>query len=377
MTIQLNRPFYHPEAYKNVKRVLESGWSGLGPEVEAFEQEFATYLGAKYVVGTSSGTEALRLSVVSAHLTKGSIIITTPNTFVSTGHVILQSGFIPYFVDIDLRTGSLSIDSVHKALKDKGIKVGAIMVVHYGGMPIDVDEFKDLADRYCCELFEDAAHCSGSEYKGTKVGSGSRYCSFSFHAVKNLSMGDGGAIATNDKAIYNYLKQLRWLGIDKSTLERSQGGLYSWDYDCPVLGFKSHLNDVSAAIGRGQLLHLDEDNKYRMSLVDRYLANLRFMENITPIGKQIGKVSSNHMFVVRFKTRELRERAMMALQENGIQYGHHYKNNALYSPYKHLQHGPLPNMEIWNDTALTLPLHLGVSLNDVDYICDTIDKSLT
>ncbi len=376
MTITLQRPKYHKEAYENVKRVLDSGWSGLGPEVSKFEQEFADYLGAKYVVGMSSGTEALRLAVISSHITKGSIIITTPNTFVSTGHVILQSGFIPYFVDIDLKTGSMDIDEAHRALKDKGIKVGGIMVVHYGGMPVDVDDFKDLANKYCCELFEDAAHCSGSEYKRNKVGYSSRYAMYSFHAVKNLSMGDGGAIATNDTAIYNYLKQLRWLGIDKSTFERSQDGLYSWEYDCPVLGYKSHMNSIQAAIGRGQLLHLDEDNKYRAELVDRYLTNMFFMEHIKPIGKQAGKTSSNNMFVVRFESREARERVMAALRCNGVQYGHHYKNNALYAPYKHLQHGLLENMRIWNETALTLPLHLGVTIQDVDYVCDIIDKAL-
>lgn len=373
--IQLFKPKVHEEAIQNVERVLRSGWLGLGPETEAFEKEFATYLNAKYVVGTSSGTEALRLSVVSAHLTKGSIIITTPNTFVSTGHVIIQSGFIPYFADIDLETGSLDIDSVHKALKENGIKVGGIMVVHYGGMPVDINDFKDLADKYCCELFEDAAHCSGASYRGNKVGYNSHYACFSFHAVKNLSMGDGGAIATNDSAIYNYLKQLRWLGIDKSTLERSQGGLYSWEYDCPVLGYKAHMNDIQAAIGRGQLLHLDSDNMYRMSLVNRYLTNLFFVDAVSPIGKKPWAKSANHMFVIRFKSKKDREQAMVSLSENGVQYGHHYKNNAKYTPYKQFKHGPLPNMEIWDDTALTLPLHTNMSISDVDYICDIIDKS--
>lgn len=377
--IQLNRPKYHPESYENVKRVMNDGWTGLGREVNLFEEELASYLGARYVVGLNSGTEALRLAINMANLPPNAIVVSTPNTFVSTNHVILQSHYSIMFADIDPKTGSLSIKDTKtllKRLKGLNYPVKGIMVVHYGGMPVEIDAFKELADYYKCTLFEDCAHACGAIYNDRMVGSTGRFNCFSFHAVKNLSLGDGGALVTDDEDIYKLAKKLRWLGIDQSTADRTLGDKYTWDYDVSSLGYKSHMNNIQAAIGRGQLLHLDEDNAYRAKMVDRYKSHLLFERGIELMkGPETG-VSSNHLFVVRFLSSYDREKVMTALKNADIQYGYHYKPNYNYPMYRGTKWANYPGMDEFYSTALSLPMHLFLTEKDVDYICEVISGAL-
>lgn len=374
--IPLFKPKYYPESFDNVKRVMESGWTGLGPETSRFEEEVATYLGARYVVALNSGTEALRLALNVANIPKNSLVITTPNTFVSTNHVILEAGNTPIFADIDLKLGSLSVDSVYKILQIYSHYVKALMLVHYGGTPAYLDDFRSLASKYNFELIEDCAHAFGARYKDNLIGSSGNFNCFSFHTVKPLSSGEGGAFVTRDERLANEVRKLRWLGIDKSTFDRTKAGLYSWEYDCPLLGYKSHMSDIAAAIGRGQLIHVDEDNITRANLVERYRDRLGFKIPIFLLSKPYNMKSSNHLFVVRFIDEIQREKVMVALKKNDIQYGHHYKNNMLYPMYQLAFHRPLPNMELWNKTALSLPLNLHMTLEDVDFICDIVLKEV-
>lgn len=374
--IPLFKPKIYEESIKNVERILRSSWIGLGPETAAFEEEFATYLKAKYVVALNSGTESLRLAVLSAKSLERPIAISTPNTFVSTNHVLIQNGLKIIFADIDPNTGGMDPNSVERILDTYGKYISLIMLVHYGGMPLDIDKFKELISYYNITLIEDCAHATGAVYKDRLIGAKGTYNCFSFHAVKNLSMGDGGALVTDNARVYNEIKQNRWLGIDKSTIDRISNKRYTWDYDCLTLGYKSHMNDIMAAIGRGQLLHIGEDNAYRARLVDRYCDNLFFMGGVMPLKRRTSAISSNHLFVVKFDNVRLREKVIDKFEEKDIGYGFHYKPNYLYKPYKECFVESTKGMTEFYQTALTLPLHLYLTIDDVDRICEVIKEAM-
>jgi len=369
--IQLFKPYICDEAKNNVPRVLDSGWIGLGPEVEAFENEFASYIGTGYSVAFNSCTEALRAAVFCLE-DKNKLAISTPNTFVSTNHVLLQHGYEIVFSDIDPTTGNMDLDSVERILCNYHPNPKTIMVVYYGGQPLDIDRLYKLAGEYGVEIIEDCAHACGSTYKNVRVGRWSRFACFSFHAVKNLPVGDGGMLVTYDKSVADKARQLRWLGIDKSTADRTTENGYSWEYDVPELGYKSHMNDITAAIGRAQLKKVNLGNKRRQELVDLYRKELDGCETVQPLVQSSDSQSSNHLMVVRCKNRE---KVIQALNENNIQFGCHYKPNYLYPMYQRFEReNGCQGMEEFYQQALTLPMHLYLRDHDVEQICKVIRK---
>ena len=369
--IQLFKPYICDEAKVNVLRVLDSGWIGLGPEVEAFEKEFASYIGTGYAVAFNSCTEALRVAVhhlESHNKCHNKLAISTPNTFVSTNHVLLQNGYEILFADIDPSTGNMDLDSVERLLSN--YHPNLIMAVHYGGQSLDTDRLYKMAGEEGIEVIEDCAHACGSTYKKLKVGSWSWLACFSFHAVKNLPTGDGGMLVTYDKWVVEKAKKLRWLGIDKSTTDRTKGDGYSWEYDVPELGYKSHMNDITAAIGRAQLRIVDLGNKRRQELVNLYRKGLDGCETVQPLVQSTDSQSSNHLMVVRCKNRE---KVIQSLKENNIQFGCHYKPNYLYPMYQKFEReNGCKGMEKFYREALTLPMHLFLMDKDVEQICEVI-----
>jgi perosamine synthetase len=369
--IPLFKTFIHQDAKNNVLRVLDSGWCGLGPETELFEKEIAQYLGVKYAIAMSSGTEALRIAThIGSRDTREGYAVTTPNTFISTNSVLVQNDMYPVFTDIDYSTGSMKLRDVETALRE--YSCGLIMVVHYGGYPLDIDAFEDLAHTYSTDIIHDCAHAFGASYQGSRVGYDMKYGCFSFHAVKPLAIGEGGMLVTYDDEVADKARKLRWLGIDKSTYQRSKTG-YSWDYDIGDIGYKSHMWDVQAAIGRGQLLHYEEDYMKRTSLVNRYRKNLYSYHSPRPIDPvRFTDKSSNHLLVVLFENKESRQKAMDGLTKEDISYGLHYKPSYYYNHFRDFPRIGTLEMEKFYDTALTLPLHLYMTEADVDKICDII-----
>ena len=247
--IPLFRTHIYQESIDNVNAVLRSGWLGLGPKTEEFEKAFCGYIGCKYAIALNSCTAALQLAVELADLPKSSRVLTTPLTFVATNHVLLQYGLDPIFVDIDPLTGNMSLESIRRLLRLYGrgehntTRPRAIMAVHYGGHPIPIDFLYEIGKEFRLTIIEDAAHACGASYLGKKIGADSKFCCFSFHAVKNLAVGDGGMLCTNDEEIANKARKLRWFGIDKNSADRSNGG-YSWQYGVETLGYKLHMNDI-------------------------------------------------------------------------------------------------------------------------------------
>lgn len=363
--MRLFRPYIHGDAEHEVLKVLESGWIGLGPKVEEFEKMCASYLKAQHVVAFNSGTAALQAAVHTIGNPWGPIV-STPNTFVSTNHVILQEGFDVAFADIEGDTGNMSLESLKRTIYVAGAQ--AVMVVHYGGQPVDLDEIYDLG----YPVIEDAAHAFGANYNGRMIGERGKYVCFSFHAVKPLGIGDGGLLATDSAEVAETARRLRWLGIDKSTLQRHTGS-YKWDYDVTDIGYKSHMNDIQAAIGIGQLKHFEEDQIYRQKLVNAYIESLPVMKGCRLLTQKPYRHSSHHLMVFQATSKGMRDEIMWAMMREGYETGMHYKPNYLYSMYKDCYRDrDCPNMEQFYKLSVSLPLHLNMWTCDVYAICSIV-----
>jgi len=376
--IPVFRPNYGKEEIKAVTEVIKSGWIGLGPKTEEFERRFAAYVGAPYAVALNSATAALHLALLAAGIGPGDEVIIPSLTFVSTAHAVVYVGATPIFADIETETLCISLEDVeHKITK----KTRAIIPVHYGGQPCDLDELKRIADAYNIIIIEDAAHACGTVYNNKKIGSISPFTTFSFHAVKNLATGDGGMITVKDKKTAEYLRRLRWVGINKDTWDRLEDifedenksyRAYGWHYEIDELGYKCHMNDINAALGLVQLKKLEKSNKKRRELAKRYTKQLKNLPQITcPVIKP-GIISAQHNYVIRTKNRD---RIHLFLREKNISTGVHYMPIHLQPYYRKLYPKiSLPVVETEWKKLLTLPLYPQLTNKDQDYIMECIEN---
>lgn len=366
---------YIPEdVIEEVGKTLRSGWTGLGPKVAEFEDKFAEYIGGdKYAVALNSGTAALEMAVQLIGIQPGDWVISTPMTFVATNHVLKKAGANIAFADIE-PNGNINLTSVLRLLNRLSVKPKFMMVVHYGGYPIPLDELYGLADAHNIKVIEDCAHACGSTYGNYKIGGypGTRYACFSFHSVKNLAVGDGGMLLVSGKTTCETAKKLRWFGIDKSTSDRTQTG-YQWKYDVTLLGGKTHMNDIAATIGIGQLHYLDHYNTRRENLYRAYNHRLDDIEGVT-IRNDFGKLSY-HLMPIFLSDMKTRDRLMKYLSDNGVQTGVHYYPNHLYPMYRNtIQENGCKEAVKFYERELSLPMHMQLTMEDVEYICDLIKE---
>jgi len=351
-----------------IKKVLFSGWLGLGPKTQEFEEKFADYSGVKYAVGLNSGTAALHLALKVLNLKPGDEVITTALTFVSTNHAILYNGAKPVFADIYEDTMTLDVEDINRKITKK---TKVILPVHYGGHPADLDEIMGIAKENNIRLIEDAAHACGARYKGQIVGSFGDLTCFSFHAVKNLSVGEGGMITTNNKRFAERLKRLRWLGINKTTWDRSKNKkAYNWEYRVDEVGFKEHLDDIHSAIGLVQLKKLERLNRRRQEIVNFYNKALNKIKWInTPVDRPYVK-NSHHLYVIKVPP-EIRGRLIDYLAKRGVSTGVHYFPNHLYKVYKPYRVS-LPVTEDVYRRIITLPLYPDLRSSQLETIINAI-----
>ena len=367
--IPVFRPDYGPAEIKAVTDVMKSGWVGLGPKTAEFETKFADYLGAKYAVGLNSATAALHLALLLADV-KGKEVITTPNTFVSTNHAILYNGGIPVFADIEPDTLNIDPDSIEKRITKK---TRAIVCVHFGGHACQMDRIMRLARKHKLIVVEDTAHGCGSTYKGKKLGTIGHFGAFSFHAVKNLAMGEGGALVCRDKKTSERIRRLRWLGINKGTWDRAKSTKYAWEYDVPEVGFKCHLHDISAAIGLVQLSRLDGMNGKRRALWHRYCDKLAGLPGLELPVMHDYTVSACHNYVIKHANRD---KLHEFLNKRNISTGMHYIPNNFYDMYRDCK-GPTPVCHAAWKTLLSLPLFPTLTRKQQDVVIASVKEFLS
>jgi perosamine synthetase len=351
--IPLFKPSCGDEEIEAVSRVLRSGWWGMGPETELFEQEFAGYTGSRHAVAVSSGTAALELAARAIGLTDG-VVAVPALTFVSTAQAMRHAGNQVIFADIEEDTLCIDWDdAVRKLCKPEYLRRSAgIVPVHYAGrlarMPDSIGYCRDSR----LIVIEDCAHAAGTARAGTSGDAGA----WSFHAVKNLATGDGGMVTTDDEDVARELRRLRWCGIDRSTWDRDKDSKvgYGWDYCINSDGEKAHMNDITAALGRVQLRHLDTRNQVRCSIASMYneaFAGLDWLK--TP---RVGVFQSMHLYAARVPAAD-RQRFIQHMISQGVSAGVHYKplnHYPLLFPGAHGSDTPVTE-RVWQ-TLVTLPL---------------------
>ncbi len=363
--IPIFRPWYDKAEAIAVEEVFKTGWIGLGPKTAEFERRFAGYVGMPYAIGVNSATAALHLALQVLDVTGGEVV-TTSMTFVSTNHAILYNDATPVFADIEPDTLNIDVESIERNLTDR---TRAIIVVHYGGHACDMDPILALAKARNIPVLEDAAHGCGGTYKGRMLGSIGTVGSFSFHAVKNLATGDGGMITVADPELDKRLRRLRWCGIDKDTWDRSEvDQKYSWYYTVQELGFKYHMNDITAAIGLVQFEKLERGNIRRREIAsyyDRCFADLDWLE--LPVQKSYA-CSARHNYVVKL---DRRDDLIEHLQKQRISAGVHYIPNHLYRLYRNFRADVPVTERVWR-RLVTLPLYPGMSDGDVERVVSAV-----
>ena len=338
MSIKIFQPFVHQNAIDNAVRVLKSSQLAEGPEVKAFEEEFSRYFLKKNVVAVNSGTAALELAYELAGISSGDEVLTPALTCTATNLPLLHRGAVIKWVDTDFDL-NLDIDDLKRKINSK---TKAIVFVHFGGNNRGLKECLHLSREYKIPLIEDAAQAVGSPYWG--VGD---YTCVSLQAIKTLTTGDGGILITRGDNDYRRAKRLRWFGYDRE--EKQKKG----DTDLTEAGYKYHMNDISAAIGRGNLSVMDEILAHRKTLRDTYIKN---------------GIPAHYWFAYCYT--ENRDVLQRKLQENGIQSGVHHFRNDKYTVFG--GRTQLKNLDEIENQYLLLPLHMGMSVEDVEFICKVI-----
>ncbi|MCD6300929.1 MAG: DegT/DnrJ/EryC1/StrS family aminotransferase [Staphylothermus sp.] len=365
-TIPIAKPFLGKEELEAVKRVMKSGILAHGPEVEAFEKEFAEYIGVKYAVAVANGTAALDLALKAIGVKEGDEVITTPFTFIATANAILFQRAKPVFADIDPKTYNLDQNEVLEKITNK---TKAIIVVHLYGQPADMKAFKEIAEDHKLYLIEDSAQAHGAEFMGQKTGSFGDVAIFSFYPTKNMTTGEGGMVTTNNKEIADRVKLLRNHGQSEKYLHVE-------------LGWNLRMTSIAAAIGRAQLRKLDKFNEIRRRNAELLTRRLSRIRGITPpyVDPRVKHVF--HQYVVRIEDDFplSRDELQKLLREKGIGTAIHYPRPIFQQPlYKRLGYKQdiCPNAIDASKRVLSLPVHPLVEPSDIEYIINSIQEIIS
>lgn len=355
----LSRQFfmYQKEYEEKALEVLRSGWYILGPEVEKFEKEFASYIGTKYSLGIDNGLNALVLAFRALDIKEGDEVLVQGNTFIASVMGITMNGATPIFVEPD------EFDNIDVKLLESKItnKTKAICVVHLYGQTSNIKKIVEIANRYKLYLVEDCAQSHGSLFNNEMTGTFGDIACFSFYPGKNLGcFGDGGAITTNNEELYTKIKMLRNYGSNKK-------------YHNDEVGYNSRLDELQAGLLRVKLSHLSELTREREKIANRYLKEIKNSKIELPKIRQ-GATSVWHLFVI--KTDE-RDRFQKYLEENGIDTVIHYPIPPhLSRAYKKLGYkkGDFPITEKYAETVLSLPLYNGMTREEQTYVIEVINN---
>ena len=359
--IVLFRPHIPKGSSAAVSDVLSSRWIGQGPRVDLFEQRFNKLIGAKNGIAVGSGTDALHLAYLLAGVGPGDEVITSVFTCTATNIPLLYEGAKPVFADVQKHTMNIDPADIEHRITEK---TKAISLVHYGGLPCDMDEILSIAKKYNLPVIEDAAHAVGAEYRGKLIGEISPFTMFSFQAIKHITTGDGGYLAIRDELLLQKAQRLRWFGIDRSA--KSSG---IWDNDIVEIGYKYQMTDISAAIGLAGLDEWEATFAYRQKLYQEYLHLLRGIPGLQVVGH--GFEDRKHAAWLMTVIVEDPEKLQKKLRANHIESNQVHFRNDRYSIFG-LRRQDLPNMDWLESRYLVLPLHTYMTLGDVSRICSII-----
>jgi len=367
--IKVSRGCLGEEELAEVKEAFDYGYFGLAAKVLEFEEELRKYLGAQYVVATNTGTSALHLALDALGIGEGDEVIVPSLTFVSSFQAISATGATPVPCDIYPDTLLMDIDDVRRRIT---ARTKAIMPVHYTGNPCNMDALIKINKEYNIRIVEDAAHALGSYYQGRKIGSFGDIACFSFDSIKNITCGEGGAIVCQDTELADTLRQKRLLGIDRKSHTYSWKER-SWFYQVRTQGFRYHMSNINAAIGLAQLKKIDSFISRRREICRRYHHAFKEIPDIGCLPINYDEVAP-HIYVIRVKNRR-RDSLMDYLKNLDIETGINYIPNHLHQFYDNKAIS-LPETEKAYKEILTLPLHFGLSDDDVDKVIQGVIEGI-
>lgn len=357
-----------------VSKVLRSAFLTQGPAIKEFERSLAKYTGARYCVAFSSGTAALHAAYFAAGVGRGDEVVLPALTFAATGNAALYLGAKPVFADIDPETGNLDVKDAERKITKRA---KALIAVDYAGLPADIDAVRRLAKKHKLVFIEDSAQGLGASYKGKKVGALADMTMFSFHPVKSITTGEGGAILTNDREYYEKLVMFRTHGLTRDPKKLKNKKHAAWHQEMQVLGYNYRLTDIHAALGVSQMKKLDRFIAKRRAAAKRYFTLFGKTRGVT-VPPQAGlKNSAWHLFVIRVDAR-IRDRVFEQLRAAGIGVQVHYLPVYLHPYYSKLgyRRGLCPKTETFCASCISIPLFPSVTKEQQAFVVKNIASLL-
>jgi len=357
-----------------VCEVIRSGWLTMGPKTFEFEKRFAEYVGAQHAIAVSTGTGALHLSLEAAGVRIGDEVLLPTTTFTATAEAVTYAGARPVLVDIDPVTMNIDLeDAAHRITP----RTKAIIPVHLGGQPCDMDEIHALARMHHLRVIEDAAHALPSEYKGKRVGQISEFTCFSFYATKTLTTGEGGMVTTDNYEAAERMRLMRLHGIERDAWKRYRGD-GSWFYEVLEAGFKYNLADFQSAIGLVQLAKCDAMKQARERIAQRYSDAFSSREELVIPTIRPDRSTSWHLYILRLRLDRLkvdRGGFIEELRRRGVLCSVHFIPLHLQPYYRRAysyQAGDFPHAEKEYDSCMSLPIYPGMTEMEINHVISAV-----
>ena len=357
-----------------VREVLSGPILTTGATVERFERELAEYLGARHVLGVTSCTGAMHLSLLALGVGPGDQVITTPMTFIATSTAIIEAGATPVFVDVEEKTGNLDTGKIEAAITER---TRAILPVHLYGQMCDMRALRAIADRHRLFVIEDSAHCVEGARDGIRPGELSDTVCLSFYATKALSSGEGGAIVCNDSTLAERLRLLRLHGMTKTAYDRSREGYQHWDM--VAMGWKYNMDNIHAALLLPQLNRLEANWQKREEAAQRYQSLLAEVPGLTWPQTLPGVKHAHHLFPI-WIVNGRRDETVAGLQQRGIPTVVNYRAIHLLTYFRErfgFKPGVFPMAERIGDAAISLPFYPAIPADHVDAVAIALKAILS
>lgn len=359
-------PFIGQDEINEVVETLKSGWITTGSKTKQFETQFCKYLGAPAALALSSCTAALHTALVLAEIGPGDEVITTPMTFAATVAVIEHVGATPVLVDVEPDTLNIDPEQVAQAVTEN---TKAVLPVHFGGHPCDLDALQAICDEHNLWLIEDAAHALPTTYKGRLVGSGKSLVAFSFYATKNLTTAEGGML-TGPSDLIEKAQVISLHGMDKDAWKRNSAE-GSWRYDVTMPGFKYNMTDIQSALGLVQLAKLNDMTRQRQHIAQTYQKKLEALGGFDLPAERVGCQSAWHLYPIRMRKDEWnisRDTFIEEMKNQNIGTSVHFIPIYSFSYYRNkynFREQDFPVTAAESDRLISLPLHPGLSPQDI------------
>ena len=376
--LPFHKPYITEDEISGVLNALRSGWITMGPATIEFEEQFRKYIGSRNAVSMNSCTACLHLALKAVGLKEGDEVIVPAITFTATAEIITYFNAKPVLVDVDKETCNIDINEIEKKLTKR---TKAIIPVHYGGQPCDMDEILSMAGKYNLFIIEDAAHAIPASYKKKKIGTLGDMTCFSFYATKPLTTGEGGMVTTENDAWADKLKILRLHGISRDAWKRytNEG---SWYYEVVDAGFKYNTTDLHAALGLAQLKKVDWMCEQRTKISEKYSEVFRSLHEVIPPSVKNDRKSAWHLYVLKLNLEMLkigRNQFISELKKKGIVTSVHFiplYRHPYYQDIFSYDSKDFPVSEWTYERIVSLPIYPGMTADNIDYVIHSVEDIL-